>query len=305
MTEKDIIQSLTLGQRTAPAIHGVGDDAALLVDNRVVTCDTMIETVHWDDKLSPEDIGWKIVAINASDTGAMGGLPDWCTLSLSLSASRSESWVGDFAKGMRAALKRWNIRLIGGDTTRSPNHTMVSMTMSSRRGYHWAWQSDAKVGDDIWVTGTLGDAAAGFFEPDKHPYNTALQRPEPPIELVHALVHNQIIHALTDISDGLHHEISRICERSKVGAKINPKALPSSSVLYRNPKSLAYQTAFGEDYEYLFTAPKRSEQTIRSMAARNKTTVHKIGSILEDSTIVKLEGASWPEALFTHFESKS
>ena len=76
MTEQEIIDKLTLGQRKAPSIHGIGDDAATVIEHRVVTCDTMVEGIHWDDQLSPADVGWKIVAINASDIGAMGGRPE-------------------------------------------------------------------------------------------------------------------------------------------------------------------------------------------------------------------------------------
>lgn len=303
MTEQEIIAKISLGQRRAPYVHGVGDDAAVVIEHRVVTCDSMVETVHWDDKLSPADVGWKIVAINVSDIGAMGGLPEWCTLSLSLPETITPEWVDEFARGMRAALDHWNISLIGGDTTKSPQHIVVGMTMSSRKGYHWAWQHDAKAGDDIWVTGTLGDAASGFFEHKKHPFNTALQRPEPPVNFAHTIVHNELVHALTDISDGLHSEITRICARSNVGALLDPETFPASSVLYRHNKALAFQTAFGEDYEYLFTAPKRLENILRSMAARNKTTIHKIGKILGDTKSVKLRGKEWPEPLFTHFES--
>ena len=104
MTEQEIIDKITLGQRKAPSLHGVGDDAAKVVEHRVVTCDTMVEGIHWDEKLTPTDVGWKIVAINASDIGAMGGLPEWCTLSLSLPKTTSPEWVDEFAKGMRAAM---------------------------------------------------------------------------------------------------------------------------------------------------------------------------------------------------------
>ena len=177
------------------------------------------------------------------------------------------------------------------------------MTMSSRKGYHWAWQHDAKPGDDIWVTGTLGDAASGFFEPEKHPYNTALQRPEPPVAFANTIVHNRFIHALTDISDGLHSEITRICSRSKVGAILDPSTFPASSVLYGNKRALAFQTAFGEDYEYLFTAPNRSETVLRRTAARYKTTIHKIGHIQNTSMEVRLKNKEWPSPLFNHFGS--
>ncbi len=302
MTESDIIHQLTLGQRQAPERYGVGDDAALVIDNRVVTQDTMVENVHWDEKLSPADVGWKLVAINASDIGAMGGIPEWCTLSISIPKGSSIDWVNEFAQGMRQALKYWNIQLIGGDTTRIDQTRVVSMTMSSKRGYNWAWQHDAKVGDDVWVTGTLGDAAAGYFEHGKHPHNTALQRPTPPIEFANTIVHNKMVHALTDLSDGLKLDLERICARSKVGALIEPDALPASSVLYRNKKTLAYQTTFGEDYEYLFTASSLSEKILRKMAARHKTTIHKIGKITVSDHGVLLRDTDWPKSLFSHFD---
>ena len=91
MTEQEIIDKLSLGQRKAPSTHGIGDDGAVVIEHRVVTCDTMVEGVHWDNKLSAADVGWKIVAINASDIGAMGGLPEWCTLSLALTKSTPSS----------------------------------------------------------------------------------------------------------------------------------------------------------------------------------------------------------------------
>jgi len=302
MTENDIIHQITLGQTKAPNCFGVGDDAALVADQRMVTQDTMIEGIHWDEKLSSADVGWKIVAINASDIGAMGGLPEWCTLSISLPKSIDDNWISQFSRGMREALAHWNISLIGGDTTRNTKGIVLSMTMGSRRGYNWAWQHDAQLDDTIWVTGTLGDAAAGFYDPKAHPHNTALQRPTPPVQFAHKITHNKLIHAMTDISDGLHSEIKRICERSGLGAKIDPKALPASSVLYRNKKALAYQTAFGEDYEYLFTAPKRSETILRQMAARHGIAIHKIGKILSQANGVQLEDTEWPPPLFTHFE---
>jgi thiamine-monophosphate kinase len=305
MTEEDIIQELTKGQRKAPERFGIGDDAALIVDNRIITHDTMVESIHWDNKLSPADVGWKLVAINVSDIGAMGGVPEWCTLSLSVPENTDFDWIQQFSQGMRSALQKWSLHLIGGDTTRSPNSIVASMAMGSRRGYNWAWQHTAEIGDDIWVTGTLGDAASGFFEPSKHAHNTALQRPIPPSEFGQTIAHNKIIHAMIDISDGLYADLTRLCTRSAVGARIDPKSLPASSVLYNNKKALAYQTAFGEDYEYLFTANPKSETLLRRLAARQKVTIHKIGKILDAEHNITLDDTSWPSPLFSHFkESK-
>ena len=299
MTEQSIIDILTLGQRTAPNRCGVGDDAALLYDDRVVTQDTMVEGIHWDDKLTPEDVGWKLVAVNASDIAAMGGLPEWATLSLSVPNTIEEAWIRAFSSGMRQALTHWNIALVGGDTTGSPNCIVASMTMGSRRQSKWAWQHTAKIGDDIWVTGTLGESASGFFEPDKHPYNTALQRPTPPVQFAHAIQNAGLIHAMTDLSDGLHKDLKQLCEKSNVGALINPSDIPASSTLYGNRNALSYQVAFGEDYELLFTAPPRTERVLRKLAASHRITIHCIGKITTEQ--VTLKDTEWPPAEFTHF----
>ena len=299
MTEQAIIDILSLGQRTAPNRCGIGDDAALLYDDRVVTQDTMVEGIHWDDKLTSEDVGWKLVAVNVSDIAAMGGFPEWATLSLSVPDTIDESWVRNFSSGMRQALTRWNISLVGGDTTRSPNCIVASMTMGSRRQRSWAWQHTATIGEDIWVTGALGEAASGFFHPDKHPYNTALQRPIPPVEFGHAIQNAGLIHAMTDISDGLHKDLEQLCSKSNVGALINPKDIPASSTLYKNRNALSYQVAFGEDYELLFTAPRRTESVLRKMAARHRVTIHRIGKTTKEEVI--LQGAEWPPSHFTHF----
>ena len=108
----------------------------------------------------------------------MGHYPEWATLSISAPKVTSKEWFFEFAIGMRKALKEWNISLIGGDTTRSIHSIVVSMAMGSRKSNHTIWRSNAQVGDDIWVTGTLGNAAYGFFHEDSTIGINDLQRPD-------------------------------------------------------------------------------------------------------------------------------
>ncbi len=301
MNEADIIDQVTLGCVKAPQRFGVGDDAALVGNNRAVTQDTMVEGIHWDEKLTAQDVGWKIVAVNASDIAAMGGLPEWATLSLSVPKDISEEWIKDFSAGMRSALKRWQLLLVGGDTTRSSGPIVVSMHMCSLRQMNWAFQHTAEVKDDVWVTGSLGDAAVGFFEPEKFPHNDALQRPIPPVEFAHHIQKIGSIQSMTDISDGLNVDLHRLCKKSNVGALIDPNSLPSSSSLYGSKNALQYQTSFGEDYEMLFTAKPSYESLLRRQAAHFRISITKIGKITEDLS-VRLRDTNWPKSMFKHFE---
>ena len=142
-------------------LYAPGDDAACVPGNAVVTVDAMVEGVHWDDKLSAADVGWKLVAVNASDINAMGALPQWAVLTLSVPQPADRIWVESFAHGLGQALEEWSIQLVGGDTTRSETNRMVSLTMTGTTE-HPVGRTGAQPGDDIWVSGSLGGAAAGF-----------------------------------------------------------------------------------------------------------------------------------------------
>ena len=133
--EEDWVIARLSADRTAPptVAVGIGDDAALFADGRVVTVDTMVEGVHWDDKLSPGDVGWKLVAVNVSDVGAMGGRPEWALLAMSLPSPLDRLWVNAFAEGLHAACAHWGVALIGGDTSRGPARSL-SLTVGGHAG---------------------------------------------------------------------------------------------------------------------------------------------------------------------------
>ena len=142
-------------------VLGIGDDAALLAPppgrHLVVTADTLNDGVHFPRDTSPADIGWKALAVNLSDLAAMGADPAWCTLSLSLPQA-DPAWIDGFLDGFLGLAARHGIVLVGGDTTRGP--LSISVTAMGFVDAGRALRRDgARVGDDIWVTGTLGDAA--------------------------------------------------------------------------------------------------------------------------------------------------
>ncbi|MEC7985274.1 MAG: thiamine-phosphate kinase, partial [Myxococcota bacterium] len=212
MKELDIIHELTKGCNLAPKMNGVGDDCALLQGNGIVTTDTMVEGVHFDDRLSPSDVGWKLVAVNASDIAAMGRYPSWATLNLTLPKAKNKDWLIEFSKGMRSALSEWDISLVGGDVVRGHKHVVASMTMGAFGRKKLVWQHEAAVKNTIWVTGYLGEAAAGFFDKNEEGLKW-LRRPYPPIEFGHNLGNIGIATSMIDISDGLHQDLTRLCMR--------------------------------------------------------------------------------------------
>ena len=201
MTEESIIKELTLQCRKAPEKHGIGDDCALLSGQQVVSTDTMVEGVHFDERLSAEDIGWKLVAVNASDIAAMGRAPNWATLNVALPSKSPMQWVKDFARGLRMALSTWNISLIGGDVVRTEGPIVLSMTMGGIGRTKPIWRSGAEIGNAVFVTGNLGEAAAGFFEKSNEEGLKWLRRPKPPIEFGVNIGTLGIATAMMDLSD--------------------------------------------------------------------------------------------------------
>jgi len=304
MTEEAIIKELTIQCRKAPQQHGVGDDCALIFNQQVVTTDTMVENVHFDNRFSAEDIGWKLVAVNVSDIAAMGRPPTWATLNISISQDTPLQWVQDFAKGLRMALSTWNVELIGGDVVRSHGPKVLSMTMGGTGRSKPVWRSHASIGDIVLVTGYLGEAAAGFFEKDNPEGLRWLRRPKPPVEFAINIGSLGIATSMMDLSDGLHKDLLRLCEASNVGAIIYPEKIVKGPALANLKKTLPYQTAFGEDYELLFTAKPGMETLIRQVSRRYRVRVTPIGRIIstpQEGERAYLKDTPWPKSLFQHF----
>lgn len=291
MAESEIIGALTPAVGSAAVRVGIGDDAAVLADGTLVTVDAMVEGVHFDARLSPADVGWKLVAVNVSDIAAMGGRPTWATLALSLPDPPDRTWVAGFAEGLAAACRNWNVTLVGGDTTRSPIRA-ASLTLGGA-AVRPVLRSTARAGDDLWVTGRLGLAAEALLSPSPTPDALAhLRRPAPRVAFACALADLGVT-AMIDLSDGLSDDLSRLCTASGCGAEVDPDAVPGSG-------PLAWRVAFGEDYELLFTASAADRDALRSVADMYATPLSLIGR-LDARPDARMSGMPWPAPLFRHF----
>ncbi len=296
-------------------IVGIGDDAALLSvppgHRLVVAMDTLNVGVHFPADTAPADIGWKALAVNLSDLAAMAATPAWCTLSLSL-PQPDAVWVDGFLDGFLALAAQHDVALVGGDTTRGPlsvcvtAHGLVEPNGALLR-------SGARVGDDVWITGTLGDAAAALRQwqsgkPMHAPLRARLDRPTPRIAAGRSLA--GIAHAAIDVSDGLLADLGHVCRASRVGAELDVDALPSSEAL-RAAFDVAVrrelQATGGDDYELCFTAPKTARLAVDDAMDACDVAATRIGRITaEAGTLVLCDaaGATWsPErAGYVHFE---
>lgn len=296
---------------------GIGDDAALLQPQTglqlVVTADTLNSGVHFPPETPAADIGWKTLAVNLSDLAAMGAQPAWCTLALSL-PNAEEAWVDAFADGFFALADAHGIVLIGGDTTRGP--LSLSVTAMGQVTPGTALRRDAaQVGDDIWVSGTLGDAAIalrawqggtldvrGSVEDAQVEHlRLRLARPTPRVALGRALV--GLAHAAVDVSDGLLADLGHICARSGVGARIDPACLPlSTAARARVGETHARDAALrgGDDYELCFTAPPAKRAAIEALGERLELPLTRIGKVVQGQG-VEADGNERGAAGYEHF----
>jgi len=294
-------------------VLGIGDDAALLAPpsdrQLVVTADTLNIGVHFPTGTSPADIGWKALAVNLSDLAAMGAEPAWCTLSLSLPRSDA-AWIDGFLDGFLALAGLHGIALVGGDTTRGP--LSVSVTAMGLVAPGCALRRDgARVDDDVWVTGTLGDAAGGLahLERASSPVlRVRLDRPTPRMEAGRALA--GIATACVDVSDGLLADLGHVCVRSNVGARVDVDALPASDALrnaFSEEDRIALQASGGDDYELCFTAPAAERERILALASPLDLPMTRIGRIAEGEQVqaVRHDGQPWQASRrgYDHFDS--
>lgn len=295
MSEFDLIQKYFT--RPAPSAElGVGDDAALLrvSDGKelAISTDMLVSGTHFFPNADPFQLGHKTLAVNLSDLAAMGAVPRWAMLSLSLSTV-DEEWLRRFSAGFFALADDNGVELIGGDTTRGPLNLCVTIMGEVPRGK--ALRRDgAQVGDDIWVSGKLGQAALGlanlqgkfkFYGEVRDACLKALHQPQPRVSLGLALrgrfddLTTGIANSAIDISDGLLADLGHILERSHVGAEIEIESLPI--VDEGVEKELAQQCALtgGDDYELCFTAPESRRNVLLALAEQLKFPLTRIGGI--------------------------
>ncbi|HEX8957406.1 MAG TPA: thiamine-phosphate kinase [Burkholderiaceae bacterium] len=277
-------------RRSERLVLGVGDDCALLTPGPgmqlAVSTDMLVEGRHFFAGAEPRSLGHKCLAVNLSDLAAMGAKPLAFTLALALPEA-DEAWLAAFSQGMLALADEHDCELIGGDTTKGPLN--ICITVFGEVPAHDALRRDrARVGDDIWISGTLGDARlalAGYLgeiELDSTTLGLAavrMHQPTPRVELGTRL--RGIAHAAIDISDGLRGDLQHILDRSNVGASIDVDALPAGPMLAQREQDLRrrFALAGGDDYELCFTAPQDKRADVLAVGAAAGVAVTRVGKI--------------------------
>ena len=293
---------------------GIGHDAAVIRPERrdwVVTCDQFLEGVHFlADKHSPESVGYKSLVRATSDVVAMAAQPRLFLLSLVLPAERTGAWLNRMLFGMARASRLLNLRLAGGDTTRSPGKNgRIGLNLmvlgETVRGVRMG-RAGAKPGDEIYVTGALGRAQLGLEllsrgGTDQQKYRKLLAPhyyPTLPLDFALWLGRNRLASAMMDISDGLSTDLARLCKSNGVGARIYADQIPAvvvpGSLRSRAFDPLTLALHGGEDYGLLFTVARRKASRIPRVFSR--TRISHIGEIVRGSgvSIVTASGDSSP-----------
>ncbi len=294
-------------------ILGIGDDAAVVEvpagRHLVATTDTLNAGVHFPADTSPFDIGHKCLAVNLSDIAAMGAVPRWVLLSLSL-PEVDPHWLESFTAGFHSLAQAHGVSLVGGDTTSGPLSISITAMGLIEAGRQLT-RSGAKPGDMIVVSGTLGGAAhalemlqTGNPVAERH----LLDRPEPRVKLGQALVGHA--NACIDISDGLLADLGHILKASECGAHIDISKLPQSECLagLKDELKWNYQLAGGDDYELLFTISPDHQAKLATWGNQFDIKLSVIGEIeLQEGTrCIQPDGTAYnaQSTGFEHFRHK-
>lgn len=287
--EFDLIEAIKSRLTSQPnVVLGVGDDAALLRiasgQQCVITTDTLVSGRHFDDHLSVADIGHKSLAVNLSDLAAMGAEPCAITAALTL-PSCDPSWVHDWLDGLLPLATAHQVSIIGGDTTQGPLSITITAIGQVPEGQAIT-RAGATIGDDLWVTGTLGDARAALrhWQDVDDLLRIRLTRPTPRIHVGLAL--RNIASACLDLSDGLLGDVEHILRASGVGVRIDAEALPVSSSLNAFSKQSGrphhtFALTGGDDYELCFTAAVTQRSSIDAISQTTNTPITRIGRMVE------------------------
>jgi thiamine-monophosphate kinase len=286
---------------------GIGDDGAVLQPapgrELVTVIDTLVADVHFPDGTDAFDVAYRAVAVNLSDVAAMGGRPRWMTLALTLPSAEKE-WLARFSEGLHAAATEFGVVLVGGDTTFGRSLVVSVQITGDVEAGKAIRRSGAKVGDTIYVTGTLGDAAAGLEllvagTPDNY-LSARFLRPNPRVDYGQSLL--DIATAAIDLSDGLFGDLAKLLRASGVGGVLNLEHLPMSKellALFDEDKRRRFALSGGDDYELCFTSASTD------LPAGRGFPVTRIGTVTDgDALTCHLDGELVPftDRGYRHFQ---
>lgn len=303
MSEQDIISKYFSRHIAGEYVDiGVGDDAAVVTppsgSKLLITTDTLNIGVHFDEKWMPDCIAYKALAVSLSDIAAMGAKPLWATINLSLT-NIDHSWLKSFSNELYNLADNYSIKVIGGDLVKGPLSITVQVIGSSKNKI--LTRSNAKIGDLIFVTGTIGDAAYGLklhesktrqniSTKENEYFLSRLYKPQPRINLGEKI--SSFANSAIDISDGLLIDLGRILTNSDVGAVIDIESIPLS-VPIQNAIDIKNEwneiITGGEDFELLFTANESYRDEIIKISKKEKCSITKIGRINTESRIKILQ----------------
>ncbi len=295
MNEFDFINRY-LKQQTqdAQVVLGIGDDAAIVRPQAGMdlhlSSDMLLENRHFFANTAAADLAHKVMAVNLSDMAAMGATPKWALLSVAL-PKLDEAWLNDFCEHLFAIAKEYRVCLIGGDTTKGNltfNVTIIGQAPSGQ-----ALRRDAaQLGDDVWVSGQIGLAAAALNHHWNHvrlPEAVFLQceqkrlRPTPRVALGEAIL--SLAHAAQDVSDGLWQDLAHIAKASDVGMNVDFALIPTLSELKAHSEHREWVLSGGDDYELIFTAPKSAREAIIKAGLTSKTSITRIGEVVKEAGV--------------------
>ena len=310
-------------------VVGIGDDAAVAVAERgalqVLTTDALVEGVHFDRRFStPADIGYKALAVNVSDIAAMGAEPRLALLSLILPPALPLADIDRLLDGLLDVAARTGVTLAGGNVTRSPGPLVVDMTVvGSVRPRRILTRRGGRPGDSLYVSGTIGAAAAGLGwltehgtlgselpeDPEMADCVARHRRPEPRARLGALLGRTRTASACMDLSDGLADAVRQIAESSGVGARVAAEALPihrgaAGWFGQRGVDAVLASLSGGDDYELLFALPNRARGRLRLVERQARgVQLTRIGELTKDKgLVVERDGAGEPlPPGFVHF----
>ncbi|HEY1091671.1 MAG TPA: thiamine-phosphate kinase [Burkholderiaceae bacterium] len=317
--EFDLIRNYFQNARLHEGVAlGIGDDCALLTPTPgmhwLVSSDMLVEGRHFLSTVEPARLGHKALAVNLSDLAACGATPRAFTLALALPRADT-AWLEGFAAGLFALADQHGIALVGGDTTQGPLNICITVMGEAPPGQALL-RSGARVGDDVWVSGALGDArlalevfrgalalaGAGFEQARR-----AMEMPQPRVALGQAL--RGVATSAIDVSDGFAGDLGHVLQRSGVGACVDVDALPCSALLSSQDieiRRLCTLTG-GDDYELVFTAPADALGAVLKASQIANTAVTRVGRIEAERGLRLVDGQGGPIRSklrgFDHFKS--